>query len=70
VLTAATDLLFSRNREGHFFALDARNRKLLWARYLGGQVTNSPVTWAVDGKQYVCVASGHGSFTFGLPDAN
>jgi outer membrane protein assembly factor BamB len=70
LLTTATDLLFSGNREGHFFALDARDGKLLWTRYLGGQVANSPITWAVDGKQYVSVASGHGVFTFGLPDAN
>jgi alcohol dehydrogenase (cytochrome c) len=70
LLTTATDLLFSGNREGHFFALDARDGKLLWTRYLGGQVANSPITWAVDGKQYVSVASGHGVFTFGLPDSN
>jgi alcohol dehydrogenase (cytochrome c) len=66
LLTTATDLLFSGNREGHFFALDARNGKLLWTRYLGGQVANSPITWAVDGRQYVSVAAGHSLFTFGL----
>ena len=30
ILTTATDLLFSGGREGYFFALDARNGKLLW----------------------------------------
>jgi outer membrane protein assembly factor BamB len=68
LLTTATDLLFSGNREGHFFALNARDGKLLWTRYLGGQVAASPITWSVDGRQYVSVASGHALFTFGLPE--
>jgi alcohol dehydrogenase (cytochrome c) len=68
LLTTATDLLFSGNREGHFFALNARDGKLLWTRYLGGQVAASPITWSVDGRQYVSIASGHALFTFGLPE--
>jgi alcohol dehydrogenase (cytochrome c) len=69
LLTTATDLLFSGNREGHFFALDARNGKLLWSRYLGGQVASSPISFMVDGRQYVAIASGRGLFTFGLREA-
>jgi alcohol dehydrogenase (cytochrome c) len=68
LLTTSTGLLFSGNREGHFFALNAQDGKLLWNRYLGGQVASSPVTWSVDGQQYVSIASGHAVFTFGLPD--
>ncbi|HYP04675.1 MAG TPA: PQQ-dependent dehydrogenase, methanol/ethanol family [Bryobacteraceae bacterium] len=68
LLTTASNLLFSGNREGHFFALDARDGKLLWTRYLGGQVTSSPITWSLDGKQYVSIASGHAVFTYSLPD--
>jgi alcohol dehydrogenase (cytochrome c) len=68
LLTTATDLLFSGNREGHFFALNARDGKLLWTRYLGGQVASSPITWELDGRQYVSIASGHALFTFGLPE--
>ena len=68
ILSTASDLVFSGNREGHFFALNARDGKLLWTRYLGGQVAASPITWSVDGKQYVTIASGRGVFTFGLPE--
>jgi alcohol dehydrogenase (cytochrome c) len=68
LLTTASDLLFSGNREGHFFALNARDGKLLWTRYLGGQVAASPITWSVDGRQYISIASGHALFTFGLPE--
>jgi alcohol dehydrogenase (cytochrome c) len=68
LLTTSTGLLLSGNREGHFFALNAKDGKLLWNKYLGGQVASSPVTWLVDGQQYVSIASGHALFTFGLPD--
>jgi alcohol dehydrogenase (cytochrome c) len=67
ILTTASDLLFSGNREGYFFALDAKTGKELWKRYLGMQVAASPVTYTVDGMQYVSVPAGHAIFTFGLP---
>jgi alcohol dehydrogenase (cytochrome c) len=66
LLTTAGGLLFSGNREGHFLVLNARDGKLLWTRYLGGQVASSPITWSVDGRQFVSIASGHAVFTFGL----
>jgi hypothetical protein len=33
--------------------LDARDGKMLWKSMLGGQVANGPITYAVNGKQYV-----------------
>jgi hypothetical protein len=39
---------------------------LLWNRYLGGQVTSSPITYLVDDKQHAAVAAGHSLFVFGL----
>ena len=68
LLTTATGLLFSGNREGYFLALSAADGKLLWNRSLGGQVASSPITWALEGRQYVSIASGHAVFTFGLPE--
>jgi alcohol dehydrogenase (cytochrome c) len=64
LLTTASDLLFSGNREGHFFALDARSGKLLWTKYLGGQVNASPITYLVNGRQQVTIAAGNSLFTF------
>ena len=66
LLTTASNLLVSGNREGHFLVLDARTGKLLMRRYLGGQVASSPVTYMVDGKQYISLASGSALFTFAL----
>jgi alcohol dehydrogenase (cytochrome c) len=68
VLTTASDLLFSGGREGHFFALDARTGELLWKASLGGNVASGPITFAVDGRQYVAVSGEGALFVFGLPD--
>jgi alcohol dehydrogenase (cytochrome c) len=66
VLTTASNLVFAGGREGYVFALDARDGKLLWKSMLGGQVANGPITYAVNGKQYVSIAAGNGLFTFAL----
>ena len=66
ILTTASDLLFAGGREGHFFALDARDGALLWRATLGGQIAAGPITYEVDGKQYVAIAAGHSLFSFAL----
>ena len=68
LLTTGSDVLFSGNREGHFFALDAKTGKLLWTKYLGGQVIASPITYFVNGRQHVAIAAGTSLFTFRLPE--
>ena len=68
ILTTAADLLFTGGREGYFYALDARTGVELWKASLGGQIVNAPVTYAVDGKQYVAVISGNSLITFALRD--
>jgi alcohol dehydrogenase (cytochrome c) len=67
VLTTATDVLFSGGKEGYFFALDARSGALLWKAALGGQVNAGPMSYAVNGKQYVSIAAGNSLFAFALP---
>jgi alcohol dehydrogenase (cytochrome c) len=66
VLTTASDLLFSGGREGYFFALDARNGGLLWKATLGGVVASGPMSYSVDGRQYISVAAGNSLFAFAL----
>jgi alcohol dehydrogenase (cytochrome c) len=66
IMTTATDLLFVGGREGYFQALDARDGKLLWKAILGGETSAAPMSYSVDGKQYVAIAAGHSLFTFGL----
>jgi alcohol dehydrogenase (cytochrome c) len=66
VLSTASDLVFSGGREGYFFALDARSGALLWKATLGGVVASGPMTYSVDGRQYIAVAAGHSLFAFAL----
>jgi alcohol dehydrogenase (cytochrome c) len=66
VLSTAGDVVFTGNREGYFHAFDARDGKLLWKISLGGYIAAAPISYSVDGKQYIAVAAGHGMFVFGL----
>ena len=66
VLTTASDLLFSGGREGYFFALDARNGSLLWKTAVGGHVASGPMTYSVNGRQYVAVSAGNSLFVYAL----
>ena len=68
ILTTASDLLFSGGREGHFYALDARDGELLWRIPLGGRVTSGPMTYMTGGRQYVAVCAGNSLFVFALPE--
>jgi len=68
LLSTDGDVLFGGSREGHFFALDPHNGKLLWRVSLGGIIANSTITYLVGSKQYVSVASGNSLFTFGLKE--
>jgi alcohol dehydrogenase (cytochrome c) len=68
ILTTAADVLFTGSREGYFHALDARTGALLWKTSLGGQIDSGPMTFEVEGKQYVTVAAGHSLFTFASRD--
>ena len=66
VLTTASDLLFTGGREGYFFALNDKNGELLWKASLGGQVNSGPMSYAVNGRQYIAVAAGSALFVYAL----
>jgi alcohol dehydrogenase (cytochrome c) len=66
ILTTASDLLFTGGREGYFWGLDARNGELLWKATVGGAVVSGPMTYSVDGRQYIAVAAGNSLFSFAL----
>jgi alcohol dehydrogenase (cytochrome c) len=68
ILTTASDVLFTGGREGNFQALDARTGKLLWMSRLGAQIVNGPITYSLDGKQYVTAIAGLTLVTFALRD--
>lgn len=66
LVSTAGNLVFGGTVHGNFFALDARNGNELWRLDLGGMVHAAPITYLVDGEQYVTIAAGSAVFTFGL----
>lgn len=50
-----------------FFALDSQSGKPLWSVETGGTIMAAPVTYEVDGEQFVTVAAGRTVLTFALP---
>ena len=66
-MTTASDLLVAGGREGYLQILDVRNGQLVWKSQLGAQVRQNPMTFAVNGKQYIAVIAGLSLFVFALP---
>jgi PQQ-dependent dehydrogenase (methanol/ethanol family) len=68
VLTTAGGLVFFGESSGGFAAVDAKTGKYLWHYETNHAMKASPMTYEVDGKQYVAIASGPNVFSFALPD--
>jgi len=58
VVATGGGLLFGGDVNGRFRAFDQRSGKMLWEINLGSPVTGYPISYAVDGKQYVAVSTG------------
>jgi alcohol dehydrogenase (cytochrome c) len=66
-MTTAGGLVFFGNDAEAFEAADAATGKSLWHINTGQSMHASPMSYAVNGKQYVAIASGSDLFTFALP---
>jgi len=61
VLTTAGGLVFAGDLIRNFRAFDAATGKVLWETPLEGPVEGYPISYAVEGRQYVAVSSGGAS---------
>jgi alcohol dehydrogenase (cytochrome c) len=66
LLATGGDLVFGGDVAGVLRAFDAATGEVLWQTELGATVTGHPVTFAVNGKQYVAVSTGRSNVTGGL----
>ena len=66
-MTTASGLLFFGDNSESFEAVDARSGKPLWHFNTGQSLHASPMSYAVNGKQYVTIAAGSDVFSFALP---
>ncbi len=58
VLATAGGLLFTGEGNGNFNAFDSENGKLLWQYKAEAGVNAPPVTYQINGEQYIAVAAG------------
>jgi len=66
-LTTAGGLVFFCDDSESFEAVDAENGKPLWHFNTGQPFSASPMTYAIDGVQYVAISAGSDVFTFAMP---
>lgn len=59
-MTTAGNLVFTGTPEGYFKAFDARTGEELYKFNTGTGVVGTPVTWEMDGEQYVAISTGWG----------
>ena len=67
MLSTAGKLLFAGDDSGNFLALDAATGRTLWHVSVGANVHNGPITYELDGRQYVLVGAGNTLVAFALP---
>lgn len=60
MLSTAGNVLFAGDMDRRFRAFDVRTGEILWETRLATSVQGFPVTYTVDGEQYVAVSSGLG----------
>ena len=83
LVTTGGGLVFGGDGNGRFRAFDQETGEVLWEINLGSPVTGFPITYAVDGRQYVVASTGtrtegltpelrpsagNNLFVFALPD--
>jgi alcohol dehydrogenase (cytochrome c) len=66
-LSTAGKLLFGGDPAGNVMALDPANGRILWHAGLAAPVSNGPITFELDGRQYVVVGAGDMLYAFTLP---
>lgn len=67
LLTTAGGLLFSGDPSRNLIAFDPANGKPLWHVQFSAAVGNGPITYMMDGRQYLVVAAGDELYAFTLP---
>lgn len=68
ILTTAGHLLFTADNAGNLLALDPASGKTLWHLNIGGELLASPMTYQLDGRQYVIIPIMDKLYAFALPE--
>ncbi len=68
VLSTDGGLVFTGDVHGNVLGLDAGTGKTLWHTFAGGQAEGPPITYELDGRQYLLVGAHGVMFAFALPE--
>jgi alcohol dehydrogenase (cytochrome c) len=66
MLTTAGHLLFGGGTSGHIIAYDPTDGKVLWHSGLASPLSNTPITYMLQGRQYLLVGAGDMIYAFSL----
>jgi PQQ-dependent dehydrogenase (methanol/ethanol family) len=65
VLTTASDLLFIGQPDGNLLALNAHSGHEVWRFQTGAAISSSPISYEIDGEQYIAVYAGGTDIPYG-----
>jgi alcohol dehydrogenase (cytochrome c) len=68
VMTTESGVTFTGDAEGNVLALDTATGKTLWHAGMGSPMESSPISYELDGRQYVMTSSGGVVFAWALPE--
>ena len=68
ILTTAGNLLFTADNEDNLMALDPATGKTLWHVSVGGRLVASPMTYELDGRQYLLTPIQNLVLAWALPE--
>jgi alcohol dehydrogenase (cytochrome c) len=68
-IPADSGVTFTGDTLGNFLALDTSNGKTLWHSGSGARIGSSPITYELDGRQYLLTSGGSVLFAFALPQS-
>lgn len=69
ILTTAGGILFTADTYGNLLLLDAGTGKRLWHAYGGGLVNDSPITYELDGRQFLLIGVQGVLYAWALPES-
>ena len=70
VLTTDAGVTFTGDAYGNVLAFNTSNGKTLWHAGMGAPMQSSPITYELDGRQYVMTSSGGVLFAWALPQGS
>ena len=68
VMATAGNIVFASSADGNLFALDSKTGKHLWHFQTNARHSASPMSYSIDGKQYVAISAGNVIIAFSLAE--